>query len=150
MRDPFAASHDSRLLTDTAPSTVFASGDYSGYWIQGSHRADQDLWLAFRRGTVTGFGTDMVGRFVISGCYDEAGREVNFTKQYLGQHPVSYRGFRDGLVGVWGTWEIRGLGFQDRGGFHIWPKASKAGTLRDEGSRCSEGRSERGLSNDFR
>ena len=125
MRDPFAASHEANLLPIAAKSQVFPSGDYQGYWIQDGTRGDQDLWISFRRGTVTGFGTDVVGRFVLSGRYDEEASEVRFTKQYLGQHPVFYRGFRDGIEGIWGTWEIRGLGFHDRGGFHIWPKLTE-------------------------
>lgn len=136
MRDPFAASHESLPLPDTAPSQVFTSGDYSGYWIQDSHRGDQDLWLSFRRGSVTGFGTDMVGRFVVTGRYDDDSAEVHFTKQYLGQHPVFYRGFRDGIEGIWGTWEIRGLGFHDRGGFHIWPKGTDLGAERHGGPQA--------------
>ena len=124
MVDPFTSAPDSLPSRDTSPSSVFPSGDYRGYWLQSGQRGQQDLWLSFRRGLVTGFGTDRVGRFVIHGRYDDARSEVRFTKQYLGLHSVFYRGFRDGLVGIWGTWEIQSPTFFDRGGFHIWPKNS--------------------------
>lgn len=49
----------------------------------------------------------------------------SWVKKYIGRHSVAYRGVNDGH-GIWGVWEIRQLGglYQDRGGFHIWPKGS--------------------------
>ena len=77
-----------------------------------------DLNLTFANGSVTGEGSDDVGRFLIKGRYNPDNKECYWTKSYLGAHDVFYRGFRDGK-GIWGTWEI---GPHWRGGFHVWPR----------------------------
>lgn len=82
-----------------------------------------DLDLSFANGTMTGTGSDNVGRFLIRGRYDTSNQECYWTKSYIGAHDVFYRGFREGR-GIWGTWEIGRL---SRGGFHIWPLGSGAG-----------------------
>jgi hypothetical protein len=77
-----------------------------------------DLQLTFGQGLMGGAGTDDIGPFQIKGRYDAGTGECYWTKTYLGQHDVFYRGFRDGK-GIWGTWEIT---IHDHGGFHIWPR----------------------------
>jgi hypothetical protein len=64
-----------------------------------------DLGLDFANGRVSGEGNDVVGAFVISGRFDSAKGECDWTKTYIGAHDVFYRGFREGK-GIWGTWEI--------------------------------------------
>jgi hypothetical protein len=100
---------------------VFPSGEWSGYWQQGTERGAQDLRLTFRNGSITGHGCDPLGEFAITGRYDDEAREVTFWKRYLGAHAVWYRGFSDGIEGIWGTWHIEPAG---RGGFHIRPRGS--------------------------
>ena len=107
-----------------APSTVFPSGEWSGYWIQGTERGSQDLRLHFARGTISGGGGDRIGDFVVRGSYDDEKREVWFEKSYAGKHSVFYRGFNDGIAGIWGDWQI---GTFTRGGFHIWPQGHGTG-----------------------
>jgi hypothetical protein len=103
---------------------LFPSGPWTGFYnYQPGDRHRMDLRLEFAGGRVTGDGNDDVGRFLIRGRYDAANRECWWTKTYPGSHDVHYRGFREGK-GIWGTWEI---GLHNRGGFHIWPKASGAG-----------------------
>jgi hypothetical protein len=78
-----------------------------------------DLGLDFANGRVSGEGNDDVGAFVISGHFDSAEGECDWTKTYIGAHDVFYRGFREGK-GIWGTWEIL---WDARGGFLIWPRS---------------------------
>ncbi len=87
-----------------------------------------ELGLTFAQGSIKGDGDDDVGRFLITGRYDEASRECHWTKRYLGAHDVYYRGFREGK-GIWGTWEIGVVG---RGGFHIWPRTAGGENAREE------------------
>lgn len=110
--------------SSSAPSSVFPSGEWSGYWIQGGERGSQDLRLHFARGRISGAGADKVGEFAIRGGYDDEKREVWFEKNYLGLHSVFYRGFNDGIEGIWGDWQI---GAFTRGGFHIWPQGHETG-----------------------
>jgi hypothetical protein len=115
----------------------FPSGEWTGfylqYWIAGRHQTD--LNLTWANGTVTGDGTDRVGPFTITGTYDTATGQCEWTKQYRGRHSVAYRGVNDGR-GIWGVWEIRQLAglYVDRGGFHMWP----AGTNVSEASNRTE------------
>jgi len=88
------------------------------------------LHLTFANGSMTGDGSDDVGRFQIKGRYDAGNAECYWTKRYVGAHDVFYRGFREGK-GIWGTWE---LGIFGRGGFHIWPRHA------GEGEHLSESR----------
>jgi hypothetical protein len=92
-----------------------------------------DLDLTFAGGKLSGDGNDDVGRFMIHGDYDEKSLECSWTKTYVGQHDVSYRGFREGK-GIWGTWEISPFA---RGGFHIWPKRSGEGEEKAESNEES-------------
>jgi hypothetical protein len=94
----------------------FPSGPWTGYYQDCGSRFRQDLQLTFRNGTMTGTGSDCIGRFTVRGRYDRDSRDVRWTKQYVGAHPVHYRGFRE-IRGIWGVWEIGAR----RSGFHIWP-----------------------------
>jgi hypothetical protein len=102
----------------------FPSGPWVGFYTySGAHdKHRMDLGLDFANGRVSGEGNDVVGAFVISGRFDSAKGECDWTKTYIGAHDVFYRGFREGK-GIWGTWEI----LRDaRGGFHIWPRSFAA------------------------
>ena len=118
----------------TAPqsSTVetdprFPSGPWTGYFLQHGSKGMMELDLTFQHGALTGEGRDYVGPFVLRGRYELADGKCYWTKKYLGKHDVFYQGYNEGK-GIWGTWEITAfLGlFQDRGGFHIWPKGMAA------------------------
>lgn len=85
-----------------------------------------DLILEFRRGIVSGEGTDGVGPFVIAGKYSESTLECSWIKTYVGRHSVDYKGFREGK-GIWGTWKLPGL----KGGFEIWPVGGQELTQAD-------------------
>ncbi len=92
------------------------------------------LHLAFATGSLTGEGSDDVGRFLIKGRYDGVSRECYWTKSYLGAHDVFYRGFREGK-GIWGTWEIT---IRDHGGFHIWPRGAEQGAAEHDAETRGE------------
>jgi hypothetical protein len=87
-----------------------------------------DLHLNFANGSMSGDGTDDVGKFLIKGRYDFATLECHWTKTYVGAHDVFYKGFREGK-GIWGTWEI---GILNHGGFRIWPRDTAEGEERGE------------------
>lgn len=98
----------------------FISGPWTGFYMYrgDAARCRMDLALHFANGSLRGSGSDGVGRFVVSGAYDEAAGECTWVKTYPGSHDVAYRGFAEGK-GIWGTWEISA---HCRGGFHIWPR----------------------------
>src|SRR5918911_319196 len=97
----------------------FPSGAWTGFYNYGARQKKHrmDLRLTFTDQKVSGDGCDDVGRFVVSGYFEQVGGECDWTKTYIGAHDVFYRGFREGK-GIWGLWEIRSWW---RGGFHIWP-----------------------------
>ena len=85
-----------------------------------------DLVLTFRNHTISGDGTDDIGKFVVTGRFDGAKGECYWTKTYIGGHGVCYRGFREGK-GIWGLCKLP----TESGGFHIWP-------LGEEGEQAHE------------
>jgi len=63
------------------------------YTYSGAHdKHRMDLGLDFANGRVSGEGNDDVGAFVISGRFDSAKGECDWTKPYIGAHDVFYRG----------------------------------------------------------
>jgi len=103
----------------------FPSGPWTGFFLQeqmpGRHQ--MELQLRFSEKVLRGDGRDLVGEFTIAGRYETEEGTCYWTKRYVGQHDVYYKGFNEGK-GIWGTWEIAlagGLIF-DVGGFHIWPE----------------------------
>lgn len=107
----------------------FPSGEWLGFWLQHGFTGRQwmrGVRLTFSAGRVEGAGTDCVGHFTFSGTYDLDTGKCEMVKQYLGQHPVQYRGQNenDGKW-LWGVWQIPG----DRGGFHLWPKGEADPTV---------------------
>ena len=79
-----------------------------------------DLALTFGKGVIIGEGNDNIGAFVVRGRYDANTKECHWTKSYVGQHDVFYRGFREAKY-IWGNWDIREIS----GGFKIWPLAGE-------------------------
>jgi hypothetical protein len=82
--------------------------------------------LTFRKGKVSGGGTDDVSSFSWKGTYDLDSLVCTLTKHYP-THTVKYAGQVD-ENGIWGTWS---LGTKS-GGFHIWPKSKKEQGLKEE------------------
>jgi hypothetical protein len=96
----------------------FPSGPWTGFYNYGAgeRRHGMDLNLTFTNQAISGDGGDDIGRFVISGRFDETSGECHWTKTYVGAHDVYYRGFREGK-GIWGVWNLD----KTSGGFRIWP-----------------------------
>ena len=86
-----------------------------------------DLSLTFTNHTVSGDGSDDIGRFVVTGSFHGTNDECYWTKRYIGAHDVYYRGFREGN-GIWGLWELP----SESGGFHIWPLGQEQGNQAQE------------------
>ena len=84
---------------------IFPSGPWTGFYNypgpSGRHR--MDLNLTFFHGRISGEGSDDIGRFLISGKYDDASHDCHWVKQYLGRHAVHYQGGGE-KRGIWGTW----------------------------------------------
>ena len=102
-------------------SNLPPSGPWSGYYLYGlagpKHRMKLGLSFALD-GKISGEGIDDVGRFAIDGFFDAVSNEARWTKQYIGQHSVDYRGLYDQRT-ICGNWTL-GVG---AGGFWIWPDA---------------------------
>ncbi len=126
---------------DKAPTAEvdprFPSGSWTGFFLQEQMpgRQQMELQLRFCENLMRGEGRDRVGEFTLAGRYETEQGTCYWTKRYIGQHDVYYKGFNEGK-GIWGTWEIAlegGLTF-DVGGFHIWPEGMPDPT----GSHLSE------------
>jgi hypothetical protein len=87
---------------------MYPSGAWQGYWEQaGLGRQPMARFeLHFQGAAVTGSGTDIVGRFVMSGNYDTQTGRIQLCKHYLGRHEVIYEGHPDGEGCIGGTWRI--------------------------------------------
>ena len=96
----------------------FPSGPWTGFYNyrRSTRKHRMDLTLTFCNHTISGDGTDDIGRFFLAGQFDDAKGECYWTKTYIGAHDVYYRGFRE-RKGIWGLWELP----NESGGFHIWP-----------------------------
>ena len=107
------------LPVETDPR--FPSGPWKGFFLQpglpGRHW--MEIHITFRNGRLLGEGRDRVGPFVMAGRYDLADGTCRWTKSYVGQHAIDYRGYNEGK-GIWGRWEWP-LSLVWHGGFHIWP-----------------------------
>lgn len=107
---------------------MYPSGVWQGFWQQeGYGRQSMAAFrLRFQRGEVAGGGVDVVGRFVITGEYDERTGAVSLVKQYLGKHRVLYTGKPDGEGSIAGEWTVReryfGAEFVTTGPFLIRPE----------------------------
>src|SRR5690349_4655506 len=112
-------------------------GPWRGYYLHPSlddRRHRMRLELLFQDGRITGWGDDDVGSFEIRGAYDPATLRVDWRKDYLGAHSVSYRGRSRGRF-IDGLWELDEGFF---GGFRIWPGESEAGDPESEDQEASE------------
>ena len=102
----------------------FPSGVWTGFFLQPGRpgRHWMEIRLTFGNGSMSGTGRDFVGRFKFDGKYELETGKCWWSKQYIGQHDVTYEGYNEGK-GIWGVWEIPAAGSNGRGGFYIWPKA---------------------------
>jgi hypothetical protein len=115
-------------VTDTVEQNEtddrFPTGEWRGFYVQpdSRQRHRMELWLRFAQEAITGTGDDPVGEFTIRGTYDRHSGECWWTKQYLGQHGVKYKGHarRRGIIG---QWSVPGQPEAWSGPFFIWPRA---------------------------
>src|SRR5205807_5849650 len=73
--------------------SVPRTGFYNYGRIAQKHR--MDLGLVFTDSTISGDGSNDIGRFFVTGHFDETNGECSWTKAYIGGHDVFYGG-RDG------------------------------------------------------
>ncbi|MCZ2343728.1 MAG: hypothetical protein LC104_18320 [Bacteroidales bacterium] len=106
---------------------MYPSGVWEGFWQQNhlGRQAMVGFHLRFDHGTIDGMGSDMVGRFLIHGEYEQSNGHVRFVKQYLNKHAVLYVGQPDGEGSILGTWTITneygGRVFTQQGPFGLRP-----------------------------
>ena len=108
--------------TDLETDDRFPTGEWDGFWLQRPQIKDRqlmDLSLTFARGRIHGDGRDSVGQFTMTGRYDVKSGKVVIHKQYVGAHLVIYEGWAEIRKGIWGVWNLPGIG---KDGFHIWPR----------------------------
>src|SRR5882762_2459921 len=81
----------------------FPSRRWTGFYNYGrsTRKHRMDLVLAFCNHTISGDGSDDIGRFFLAGRFDVTNGECYWTKTYIGAHEVYYRGFRE-CKGIWG------------------------------------------------
>src|SRR5438552_10031870 len=96
--------------------SVPRTGFYNYGRIAQKHR--MDLGLVFTDSTISGDGSNDIGRFFVTGHFDETNGECSWTKAYIGGHDVFYGGFWEGKGkrGLWGmTKESSGAPLPPRG-----------------------------------
>ncbi|WP_299679531.1 hypothetical protein [uncultured Tenacibaculum sp.] len=95
------------------------SGEWEGFYCYSHSPAQHKMTinLTFKKGKVSGSGTDDINYFSWKGDYNLEVFTVTMIKNYP-SHKVNYKGDVD-ENGIWGSWNI---GSDCSGGFHIWPK----------------------------
>ena len=81
------------------------SGKWTGRWFQGNANGEMTLDLTVVNNKISGNGTDVTGNFTIRGTVDED--DIQFDKQYIGKHLVSYKGSSTNGKKYKGTWDIK-------------------------------------------
>jgi len=97
------------------------SGDWKGYYEQYGSKHEMTCSLTFSQdGTISGQGSDDIGKYTISGKM-EASNSFAFTKQYVGAHSVAYSGTVQwgDLPTLQGQWQLEG----QSDGFMLCPVA---------------------------
>ncbi len=90
----------------TTTTKPMAHDKWVGYYVQFGEQHPMELNLTLGLdGKFTGSGSDEVGSFEMNGTL--IGDDVDITKQYIGQHSVSYIGKYNGGV-IRGKWDIHG------------------------------------------
>lgn len=81
----------------------------SGWWEQAGYGRQpmDDLELSFENGQIRGFGTDIVGDFLLTGVIDNSG--IRMLKKYIDQHQIEYQGTYDGEGVYFGQWNYAGF-----------------------------------------
>ena len=92
-------------LSDTFEMTR-ANKRWAGVYMQDGNEVEMifdhmNIW----NNQIQGRGRDEVGEFEINGDFRPNG-QVNFIKQYIGQHNVHYEGQYDGVRIISGQWKI--------------------------------------------
>lgn len=139
--------------TDNQPSEshrFFPSGDWEGFYLyqNDGEKHSMNFSLDFKKGIVSGRGSDDVGGFSWKGTYNSESFTVQMTKQY-GTHTIEYSGHAD-ENGIWGKWTygtddsmkqlspelVKNImeAFADKmnGGFHIWPRQNEQSSVESE------------------
>jgi len=85
--------------------TVFRSGDWHGYYVQGGQQGDMDFKLTFSDGKISGGGVDSIGDFSFHGTYDSNIKTVHIIKAYS-THQVVYQGGKTAQGTLEGSWRV--------------------------------------------
>jgi hypothetical protein len=108
---------------DTKSSTVeLPSGSWEGVFIYKNGRTwgRMSANIASAKALLSGNGSDKYGAFTISGVISYDTEEVMFNKQYVGRHPVRYRGFLlEGALS--GRCRLGSFNSLVQGSFVMWP-----------------------------
>ena len=86
------------------------NGEWKGYYEQYGSKHEMTCSLTFSQdGTISGQGSDDIGKFTISGKI-EPNDSFAFTKQYVGKHSVAYSGSVQwgDLPSLQGQWHLGG------------------------------------------
>jgi hypothetical protein len=123
----------------------FPSGPWKGFFLQPevfASRCRMSLTLTFSENKIQGYGSDVVGKFVMTGRYDLDSGECWITKSYRTGHDIVYKGYNEEGKGIWGTWEILDFFGRMSGGWHIWPAGMADPTGSTLHAECEEPRRE--------
>ena len=94
--------------------------EWNGHFEQFGNKTDmsfRDMQLS-QDGKITGGGKDAVGEFHITGAL--SGDQIDFKKQYVGAHAVTYCGALNNGV-ITGKWDLNGM----NGGFELKMKTKQ-------------------------
>lgn len=99
-----------KIARDYKSKVGFVSGKWKGFYQYGAgNQDDTEMDVTMIAGTIAGYGTDVVGDFVLQGYYDDLTREISWNKQYVGKHLVKYKGVlveSDQKKIIKGNWQI--------------------------------------------
>lgn len=83
------------------------TGQWTGYYIQYGEKTPMNFKKFYitpvPQGYISGGGEDTVGKFEITGSFNNNATAVRFAKKYIGQHTIYYEGEFTGnaIEGYW-------------------------------------------------
>jgi len=84
----------------------FKTGKWSGWYDNTGKQEPTSMDVSMIGNVVAGYGTDLVGDFLIQGAYSDNNLSICWEKLYIGQHVVKYTGKLVHNMTISGTWEI--------------------------------------------
>jgi len=99
-----------RANIDLRSNKGFRTGLWEGFYqypiSSGGKKDPTSMDVTMVAGVVAGYGSDLVGDFLIQGFYDDTSLSISWDKTYIGRHTILYEGKMDKQT-IKGSWSFK-------------------------------------------